>query len=588
MVTAPAKKEEHPKGEAKGKTPEQKKVELVPVEKLLDALQEEIVTTITEVPKHMEVYGEAKPKIEEVLNESVKMEELLRNLPRKKPTGPGTKVKPNQEKINELSTAITNFSQYAQEMRRQGEMFGNAFAEIKELKDKVDKASALAQNMRTQIPTIKKVNGAVQAMLKDEQYGFVKEPLQNEFETALVYFLVELISFTSIIYDTLRYAAKTEEEKKAAAGTQKETLEQLKAIADACEKSIELFRTKKEAILEQVKDAKELKALLEKEEKAELEELKRLQQKAEPMIAAIKKEMNDLLSEIHDEEKEFEALTSLEQIEVKQFDELHETLDTIEKSIPDFLRLYQQREEINRIPPSSSPDKTKERTENIRKIEAAIEAKKVDVKKYLTTLKAGIGTEKTLGTKQALRLNTILKTGARIINIAENAKRSLGLLHQFLESKDGKTTFKDHDEVHNATTEAIASLNNLQDIIHEELEERNMFGTIGRIMKQREEEEKELQQELDKFKSDDKFFQDVEQITKYLPSEISRIRVGIEAIKNIEQAIVQKLKDSKERIDRIKKNITEAKAETAAVEKLLPEKGVWANAKNTVSNMFGF
>src|SRR3989338_3792684 len=97
MTAGPTTKEEHPKGDAKGK-----KVELVPVEKLIDALHENVVTTITEVPKHMDVYGDAKPKIEDMLKESAKIEEMLRNLPRKKTTEPTTKVKPNPQEINKI------------------------------------------------------------------------------------------------------------------------------------------------------------------------------------------------------------------------------------------------------------------------------------------------------------------------------------------------------------------------------------------------------------------------------------------------------------------------------------------------------
>src|SRR3989338_2428393 len=106
-----AAKEDH--GKDAGKKPVEKKAELVPVDKLIDALQEGLVTTVTDVSKHMEVYGDAKPKIEEV----------LRTLPRKKPTEPTTKVKPNPQEIEKIREVISKFIPYVKQMQKNGEIF---------------------------------------------------------------------------------------------------------------------------------------------------------------------------------------------------------------------------------------------------------------------------------------------------------------------------------------------------------------------------------------------------------------------------------------------------------------------------------
>ena len=117
MVTAPAK-EDH--GKDAGKKPVEKKVELVPVEKMLDALYDGVVITLDEVPKHNDVYGEKKPKIEEALKHLMKTEEILKNIRRKKPAEPTTKVKPNPQEIEKIRGSISKFIPYVQQMQTNG------------------------------------------------------------------------------------------------------------------------------------------------------------------------------------------------------------------------------------------------------------------------------------------------------------------------------------------------------------------------------------------------------------------------------------------------------------------------------------
>src|SRR3989338_1657718 len=320
MVT---KTEEH--GKDAGKKPAEKKAELVPVEKLIDALQEGLVTTVTDVSKHIEVYGDAKPKIEEVLKESAKIEEVLRTLPRKKPTEPTTKVKPNPEEINKIREVISKFIPYVQQMQKNGEIFRTEFNTLKTMEEGVKKTEAalvLSNGMLGAFEEMKRVNTRVQALLKNEQYVFVEETEQKAFEEALVIFFSEFVPFTYIVNFALQYTVTKDADKKTVDVARKAVLDELKAIADVSEKNVNKFKTKKEQILRQIKEAKELEKFIKEDEKAELEKLKLLQQKAEPIIAAIKKEMNDLLSSIKKQDKAFVAFGELEKITVKELREL--------------------------------------------------------------------------------------------------------------------------------------------------------------------------------------------------------------------------------------------------------------------------
>lgn len=579
MTAGPAKKEDHQTEDAKGKKMEIKKPEIVPVEKLIDALQEGAVTTITEIAKHMDVYGDAKPKIEEVLKETAKIEEVLRTLPRKKATEHGTKVKPNKEEIRKIEEEIPAFAEYVTHMKEEGKRFSHStdtLTQMSEGNEKIEHAKQLFAEMEPKVTEIKRVNDAVQALIKNEQYVFVKQEKQNMFEEALAGFMDEFIRFTYIINYAVRHSVQNEENKTTWSTIKKETLNAVKAIADVSEKNIDKFRAKKEEIVQLVKHAKGLENLIKEEEKEEQKQLDLLQKDAEQIVNATRNAIKEIVKDIKAQDDELTALTSLETIETKKFEDLQEKLNAIEKSIPIFIRLYQRKQEISRTPTPPDVEREKELTQ----IETTIKAKKEEVKSRLDALKADIRTEQTLGTKQALRLNNIVHFGEDIIEKARKGEESFQALHQFLESERGKAAFKKPAEVHTATTDIRASLGALQEIVNKELEERAMFGTVGAIMKERKDEEAALQQEIDRFKGDDELFQNTEQITKYLPPKISRVRVGIEAIKDIEQALVQKLANSKEQIENIQKKIEEINKNIKILNKLLPKKGLLAEFFN--------
>ncbi len=575
-MVAPAKKDEP------GKKPAEKKVELVPIEKLLDALHEGVVTTITEVPKHMDVYGDAKPKIEDVLKESAKMEEMLRNLPRKKkePEGPGPKVKPKPEEIEKIREVISKFIPYVEQMHTNGEIFRADFSNLKAMEEGIRKTEAalmLSNGMVSAFKEMKGINANVQGILKNEQYGFVPEAEQNAFEDALLVFFSEFISFTYIINYALRYTVTKEEDKKTVDTLRKTVLDELKAIADVSEKNVSKFKTRKEQILKQVKMAKELENDIKEEEKAELEKLKLLQQKAEPMIAAIKKEMNDLIGSIKKQDKAFDAFGELEKITVKELKELKEIVPKINAEIGKVKTAIEEKEALQRTIPPTGTEAIKAKAEQIKKLDNVIEASKKEIKAQLDAFKNGISMEKTLGKREVLSLNTVVNSTQEIITLANQIEETLkDKLLAFLQTNEGKKAFPG-DKINNATTVALGDINKLQTIIEEEQKERNMIGTVGRIMQDREQKEEVLRQEIERIKKDEATFKDNTTLLTNMPRIANALSTEVDRIAGAEQALVNALQTSKETANKIKTQVADVQKTVAEVEALLPAKGLWAN-----------
>ncbi len=568
-------KEDH--GKDAGKKPAEKKAELVPVEKLIDALQEGLVTTVTDVSKHMEVYGDAKPKIEEVLIESAKIEEVLRKLPRKKPTEPTTKVKPNPQEIEKIREVINKFIPYVQQMRTLGETFRADFGNLKAMEEGTQKTEAalmLANGMMKAFGEVKGVNAGVQTILKNEQYGFVPDAEQNVFEEALVIFFSEFISFTFIINYALRNTVTKEEDKKTVDTARKAVLDELKAVADVSEKNIEKFKTRKKDLAQQIKNAKELEKFIKEEEKAELEKLKLLQQKAEPIIKEIKDEMKKLLDEIKKQDKAFDAFGDLEKITVKELRELKEIPAKINAEIGKIKAAVEQKSHAGGGGMSGGAPPT---GIDIKKLDAVIEASKKEIKTQLDAFKTGISMEKTMGRREVLSLNTVVNSTQEIITIANQIEDTLkDKLLAFLQTDEGKKAFPGA-RINNATTAALGDINNLQRIIAEEQEERNMIGTVGRVMKDRALKEETLRREIERMKKSDVIFKDNTNLLTNMPRIANALKDEIDRIAGAEQALVNALVTSKETANKIKMQVADVQRTVGEVEALLPAKGFFAN-----------
>ncbi len=570
MTEGPAKKEEH---QAEGKKKEIKKPEIVPIEKLIDALQEGAVTTITEVAKHMDVYGDAKPKIEEVLKETAKIEGVLRTLPRKKATPPGTKVKPNPEEIERIREVIGKFLQYVEQMRRSGETFRADFGNLKTMEEgarKTEAALVLSSGMMGTFKEIKGVNAQVQAILKNEQYGFVPDSEQDVFEEALVIFFNEFVSFAFIVNYALRYSVTKEEEKKTIDAARKAVLDELKAIADVSEKNVDKFKTKKKEIAQQIKNAKDLEDFIKQEERAELEKLKLLQQKAEPIIKAIKDEIQKLIGSIKKQDKAFAAFGDLETITVKELKDLKEIPAKINAEVG---KIKAAAEQLAGGGMSGGAPSAAE----VKKLNAIIEASKKEIKAQLDAFKSGISMEKTMGRREVISLNTVVNSTQEIVTIATQIEDTLkDKLIAFLQTDEGKKAFPG-DRIHNATTAALGDINKLQTIIIEEQDERNMIGTVGRVMRERAQKEEVVRGEIDRIKKNDAIFKDNTNLITQMPRIASALSREINEVANAEQALVNALQTSKDTANKIKTQVADVQKTLAEVEALLPAKGFFAN-----------
>ncbi len=560
---------------------EGKKGEIVPVDTLIDALHEGIVTTITEIPKHMDVYGDAKPKIEEVLKESAKIEEVLRNLPRKKePEGPRPKVKPNKEEISKIRDIISKFIPYVQQMQRNGESFHADFTNLKTMEEGIRKTEAarmLSDGMMGAFEEMKGINAIVQGILKNEQYGFVSEPEQNAFEEGLVVFLSEFITFTYIVNYALRYRVTKEQDKKTVDATKKAVLDELKAVADVSEKNNSKYRVKRKEILEEVKQAKGLENHIKDEEKAELDKLKFLKEKAEPIIAAIKDEMKKLLESIKSKDKAFVAFGELEQITVKELKELEEIAPKINEEVGKIKEAAEEKARLQQTMPPAGTTAFTEQEEKVRKLDEAIEASKKEIKAQLDKFRDGVSMEKTLGRREVLSLNTVVNSAQEIITIANQLENALkDKLLAFLQSEEGKKAFKG-EEIENATTAALGQINTLQEIITEEQNERNMIGTVGRVMKDRAQKEELLRKDIEEIKKNDSILKDNTGLLTNMPRIANALSKEVTQIASTEQALVTALTTSKETADKIKKQVADVQKTVAEVEALLPPKGFFAN-----------
>ncbi|MBI5002914.1 hypothetical protein HZC31_05985 [Candidatus Woesearchaeota archaeon] len=575
MVTAPAK-EDH--GKDAGKKPAEKKGELVPIERMLDALYEGVITTLEDVPKHNDVYGEKKPKIEEALKHLMKTKEILEKLPRKKPAEPTTKVKPNPQEIEKIREVINKFIPYVQQMQRNGEMFRADFTNLKTMEEgarKIEAALVLANGMMRAFQEIKGVNASVQGILKNEQYGFVPDAEQNVFEEALVMFLFEFNSFTYNINYALRYTITKEEDKKAVDTARKAVLDELKAVADVSEKNNEKFRKKKKEILSQVEQAKALEKVIKEEEKAELEKLKLLQKKAEPIIAAIKDEMKKLLDSIGKQDNAFDAFNKLETITVKELKELKEIPEKINAEVGKIKAASEEKARLQATIPQSGTEAFKKKAEQIRKLDAVVEASKKEIKAQLDAFKTGISMEKTLGRDEVIRLNIIVNSTQEIISIANQMEDTLKeKLLAFLQSDQGKKAFPG-DRINKVTIDALGDINKLQTIIGEEQEERNMIGTVGRVMKDRAQKEEVAQKKMEEIKKDDAIFKDDKNLINTMPRIVNALKDEIDRIAGAEQALVNALVTTKETANKIKTQVAAVQNTVGEVEALLPAKGLW-------------